>query len=373
MIIFRYLAREVYASTIAVSIILLLILLSGHFAKLLSEAAAGRLDAGVLFSVIGFMSLRFLEIILSLGLFIGILFSYGRLYVESEMTVLSACGISEKTLLAYTVAIAVPVALIVGMISLYLAPVGYKATHKIVAEQRNRTDFETIQAARFNYTRGGRAISYADSVSEDKKMLNNVFMASMNDDSKDVQPEILISSSGETRLDQETGRKYLVLKQGVRYVGEPGQTDYEIIEFDEYLQLLPQPDYRLAKRKETEGMSLLQLFEDPSHEALVAIHWRFSLPVLVVIIAFLAVPLSRTQPRRGRYNKLIPAILVYVFYVFLLQAVRGEAEKGEVSPVSLWYVHVLFVLIGLTLFNWPSITRLFQRQKNNNPPALQSA
>ena len=42
----------------------------------------------------------FIELILPLGLFLGILLAYGRLYLDSEITVLNACGISEKKLLS---------------------------------------------------------------------------------------------------------------------------------------------------------------------------------------------------------------------------------------------------------------------------------
>ena len=346
-------------SMAAVSLILLLILLSSHFARLLADAATGRLDAGVLFSVVGFMALRFLEVVLSLGLFIGIMFSYGRLYVESEMTVLSACGVSEKRLLSYTLLIALPVAIAVGGISLYLSPIGYKATHKIIAEQRNRTDFEAILPARFNRSDEGQSISYAGAVSEDKKQLIDVFMAHLNSEVEDKKPEILISKTGETKIVDTLGQKFLILKDGVRYVGEPGTGNYEIVEFEQYLQLLPEPNYRLAKQKETAGMSLQELYVDPSYEALVTLHWRFSLPFLVIVVAFLAVPLSRAQPRSDRYSKIIPAVLVYVLYVFLLQFVRGQAEKDSgISPMYLWLVHGTFLSLGLTLFNGPTLKRM---------------
>lgn len=48
LIIFRYLAREVLMSMLAVSLILLLIIISARFVTYLAEAAAGELDGGVL-------------------------------------------------------------------------------------------------------------------------------------------------------------------------------------------------------------------------------------------------------------------------------------------------------------------------------------
>ncbi len=368
MIIFRYLAREVLTTMLAISLILLLIILSGRFAKLLTQAASGQLDAGVLFTVIGFMALRFLELILSLGLFIGILFSYGRLHVESEMTVLSACGFSEKKLLMFTLMFSVPVAIMVGLISNYLAPEGYKTTHKILAEQRARTEFETITAARFVESDDGKSISYAGEISDDRKRLKDVFVAQMEQGANGATQSILIANKGRTQVDEKTGRKYLVLVDGRRYTGVPGQSDYELIEFEEYHQLLPQPTYSLPKRKETEGMSFIQLLNDDSKEAQVALHWRFSHTVLVLVTAFLALPLSRTKPRKGRYGKILPAILIYIIYVVLLEAARRQAEKhGGDSVLLLWWVHGVFFLFALFLFNFPNLSnrvkQLFARSE----------
>ena len=118
MLIFRYLAKEVLTVMTAVSIALLLITMSSRFVKYLAQAASGDLATDVLFSIMLFRIPGFLELIVPLALFIGILLAYGRLYVESEMVVLSACGISNRRLLGYTMLVAGFVALIVGSLSI---------------------------------------------------------------------------------------------------------------------------------------------------------------------------------------------------------------------------------------------------------------
>jgi len=83
------------------------------------------------------------------------------------------------------------------------------------------------------------------------------------------------------------------------------------------------------------------------------LQWRLSLPLLVFIVTLMAVPLSRVNPRQGRFLKLIPAILLYMAYLTILIAVRGALEKGKISPaLGLWWVHLLFLLIGLGLMYW---------------------
>lgn len=364
MIVFRYLARETLTTMLAVSVVLLLIIFSARFVSYLAEAATGKLDAGVLMILMAYKSLGFLELILPLSLFIGILLSYGRLYLDSEMTVLSACGLSDRKMLGYTMITTSFVAMVVALLSLYLAPRGIQASEQLLAEQRNRTDFETLKPARFNELDSGRGISYAESVSKDKQQLNKVFIAELPENFEEEAPSILIAQSGETVIDTEFGQKFLLLKNGRRYKGRPGDADYEVVEFEEFYQFLPEPDYDIAKRKATDGMSSLELYRDGSPLAQATLQWRFSLPVLVLVVGMLAFPLSRTKARQGRYNKLLPAILVYMLYLVCLNAARGAMDKGN-APVDglIWWVHALFFSLAMFLYALPHLTRRRQPQK----------
>jgi lipopolysaccharide export system permease protein len=89
----------------------------------------------VLFLIMGFRLPGFLQLILPLGLFLGILLAYGRLYLESEMTVLSATGMSQQRLLGMTMAPAALVALLVAWLSLSLAPLGVAQVQQIIASR----------------------------------------------------------------------------------------------------------------------------------------------------------------------------------------------------------------------------------------------
>ena len=101
------------------------------------------LDPGVLLLIMGFRLPGFLQLILPLGLFLGILLAYGRLY-ESEMTVLSATGMSQRRLLAYSMAPAALVAALVGWLSLGLAPQGIAEVDRILNQQDSLTEFDTL-------------------------------------------------------------------------------------------------------------------------------------------------------------------------------------------------------------------------------------
>ncbi len=119
----------------------------------------------------------FLELILPLGLFIGILLAYGRMYLESEMTVLLACGVSEGELLQKTLVGAMPVMLVVGAMSLFVSPWGMNQVEQIFNEQRKATEFEMLAPGRFqDFSSGGR-VTYTEALSDDKRQLQGVFIA----------------------------------------------------------------------------------------------------------------------------------------------------------------------------------------------------
>lgn len=346
----------------AVSAVLLLIIMSGRFVRYLAEAAAGKLDAGVLLTLMGLRLPTFLELILPLGMFIGILLAYGRLYVDSEMTVLHACGMSERRLVGYTLSTAVVVAIIVSVFSLYIGPKGVQASERLLAEQRSRTEFETLKPARFHKLSSHEGVSYAQSLSEDKRRLENVFLAGAAEQLDSFS--IITAKSGETLIDQVSGKRYLVLSDGHQYRGTPGELDYEVIDFARYSQFVPEPEYEARPKKETDGMSTLELWRSQDPKANAALQWRLSIPVLVMIIALMAVPLSRTQPRKGRYVKMVPAILLYIFYLVFANAARGMLEEGRApTPYLLWLIHGGFFMLAGLLLVWPRFVQTIAVRK----------
>lgn len=351
--------RDVLGTMAAVSIVLLTISLSTRFASYLAEAASGKLDAGVLLTLMALRLPGYLELILPLGLFIGILLSYGRLYVESEMVVLSACGVSQGRLVVYTLYSSAIVAVIVAAFSLYIGPIGVSASDVLLAQQRNRTDFERVKPERFFIAKDNRSVIYAESVSDDSQRLKHVFMAQLPDEGNPEQElTIRTAESGEIVIDPMNQRKYLQLKTGSQYTGMPGEVNYQVFEYERLLLHQPSPDYALKLKKVTDGTSTLHLFQETSHQSQAALHWRFSLPVLVMILGLLAVPLSRTQPRQGRYTKILPAIIIYLLYLVALNAARGKMEEeGQEYAVALWGVHGMFLLLALLLLYWESLIR----------------
>ncbi|ALN18173.1 LPS export ABC transporter permease LptF [Ectopseudomonas mendocina] len=358
MIVFRYLSREVLVTLSAVSAVLLVIIMSGRFIKYLAQAAQGVLDPGVLFLIMGYRIPGFLQLILPLGLFLGFLLAYGRLYLDSEMTVLSATGVSQQRLTAYSMAPALIVALLVGWLSLGLAPQGVASVARILSEQDALTELDTLVPGRFQSLRDGSRVTYSQELSPDRSELRGVFMSEKRfstDGRSERGITVLVAESGRQEI-QDDGSRYLILENGYRYDGEPGEADYRAIQYDTYGVLLPKPEVAIeaSEREATPTRELLGS-SDPRMQA--ELQWRLSLPLLVFIVTLLAVPLSKVNPRQGRFLKLLPAIFLYMAYLGLLIAARGALDKGRLpAALGLWWVHGIFFAIGLLLLYWERLS-----------------
>lgn len=365
MIVFRYLSREVLLTFSAVSAVLLVIIMSGRFIKYLAQAAQGVLDPSVLLMIMGYRIPGFLQLILPLGLFLGVLLAYGRLYLESEMTVLTATGMSEQRLLSYTMLPAVLVALLCAWLSFVLTPQGVQNVAQILSDQDGLTEFDTLMPGRFQSLKDGSRVTYAHELSSGRDELRGVFISEKRDirkpSLKDEGITVLVAKTGRQQI-QEDGSRYLVLHDGYRYDGTPGEADYRVIHYETYGVLLPQPSVEV-KVGERETMTTRELLGNPDPRMQSELQWRLSIPLLVLIVTLIAVPLSRVNPRQGRFLKLLPAILLYMTYLALLVAARSALDKGNI-PVSLglWPVHGLFLVIGLLLVYWqPVQLKLAQR------------
>jgi lipopolysaccharide export system permease protein len=357
LIVFRYLSRELLVTMSAVSAVLLVIIMSGRFIKYLAQAAQGVLDPGVLLLIMGFRLPGFLQLILPLGLFLGILLAYGRLYLESEMTVLSATGMSQRRLLAYSMAPAALVAALVGWLSLGLAPQGIAEVDRIFNQQDSLTEFDTLVPGRFQTLRGGSRVTYTRELSADRSELGGVFISETNvsrQTGKESGLSVLVAESGRQEI-QPDGSRYLILENGYRYDGNPGQADYRAIQYDTYGVLLPKPEVSM-ELSEREAMPTRELLGSDNVRHQTELQWRLSLPLLVFVVTVLAVPLAKVNPRQGRFLKLLPAILLYMTYLALLIAVRGALDKGRIPiALGLWWVHGVFLAIGLLMLFWEPI------------------
>lgn len=348
MILFRYLSRELLTTMLAVTLVLLLIMMSGRLINQLASAAAGEIPLEVVFFTLLLRMPSFLEMILPMALFISVLLSYGRLYAENEMSVLSATGFSERRLLTYTMIPGFSVMLVVGAFSLYLSPLGAEKMEDIYEKQSEMTEFELLAPGRFQSMKKGSRVTYTESLSSDKTIMRQVFIADGD--------TLMLADEGSQYFSPETGSRFLELHNGRRFELDPESAGLQVLEFERYgVKIADESEDRRKVRKDAVSTLDLLSSTDPKFQA--QLHWRISLIVMVPILVLIAFPLSKVNPRQGRFARMFPAIILFMVYISLLIAMRGMLEKERIPAIAMWALHGIYLLIGLSLLKGPELLR----------------
>lgn len=352
MILFRYLVKEVLVTTLAVAFTLLVIVISSRLVGYLALAADGSLAPGVLFGIILYRIPGFLQLILPLAFFVSVLLSLGRMYVDSEITVMSACGISQRRILGMVLAPALLIAAIVALTSLFLSPYTAGRVERMLNEADTATGLDLLVGGRFRYINEGRGrVTYVEQMDKQKHEMLGVFATdSARDQTTGAANQVVIlAERGRTEIDPESGDQFLVLSNGTRYLGQPGALGFQVMDFAEMGQRLqPRAADMVPRKRDTVPTADLLRSHDPIRIA--TLQWRLSLPLLVLVSALAAVALARTDHRRGRYGKLFPAFILFLVYFLVLSAARDAVGKERLDTVvGMWWVHAVFFALGLAL------------------------
>lgn len=346
MIISRYLFREVIATSISISIVLLGIVLSIRFIKYLDEVALGILDLHSLIFLILLRIPELLELILPLSLLLGILMSYGRLSSEYEMIALTTSGISQYHILGITMLPSSCIALFVACLSLYFTPEGINQSNLLVKKE---SSVNRIMVGKFYSLKNYPYVTYIRA--EDRKLsqYHDVFI--VEDKNKD-SISTLYADTAIVKKDKQ-GDYWLILKNGSNYTGVPGDSNYRLVNFE---TLGVKLGHKTPIKKGFSSLPTLDLIKTNNLAATAELQWRLSLPVSVFIIAILAVPLSRVDSRTGRFLRLLPATFTYLGYLSILSWSREALKKGTLNPtIGLWWVNGLLLIIALSLITWKDI------------------
>ena len=355
MRILRYLTRDILLHTFAVSLVLFLVVFAGRFIRYLAEAAVGSLTGDVLLPIMLFKLPGFFEMILPLGLFIGILLSLGRLYAESEMVVLRACGVGPGRLAFVVMVPALVVTVAVAALSWFIAPEGSARAQVLLDNPRSAEGLHMLNEGRFRKQRRGNYVTYAERIDDDG-LMHNIFVFERKHGSTKDLFTATFAREGEIVVADESGRRYLELRGGSRYRGEPGEPALEEVTFNLYGELIPESQNSLRRSGKVESFASADLWTSDEPRLRGALWWRLSLPVMVPAIAVIALALSRTDARRGRYAKIGPALVVLLLYFLSMTQGRSAIESGQ-GPGLMLIVHVGFALLALVLLQWERISK----------------
>jgi lipopolysaccharide export system permease protein len=338
----RYIFREIAQSWMAVTMVLLAILLTNQFARVLGDVAKDKLPKDAIFQIIGLTGLQYLTILVPIGLFLSIMMALGRLYRDSEMPAMMACRVGPVDIYRPLSWLLIPLTVAVGWLTMEVAPMALTEIERIGVEARRQADLASIEPGRFTSDSRAGTVVYAENV-VGAGTIENVFLQRQTDSGV----EVVIAERGEQVESDDPDTRFFVLHNGRRYEGIPGTANFRVMEFAEHgipyrLPEIEEPDL------EPRAMRTADLLTSTGSAEQAELHWRIGIPLATLILAVLAVPLSRSQPRQGRYGRLAIGLLVFIIYFNLLSAGKAWLEQGVVPVwLGLWWAHAVMLSMAL--------------------------
>ena len=333
-IIDRFILREVLKTLTVIILILLVVIFANQMVKLLGKVAGGALQSDLLLSLTGYQIIRVIPRLIPAAFFFALLWVLASMYRDNEMTALYSSGVSITRIYRAALFSALPIGLVTAVFSLYWVPWANTGVQQIKQQPKDMNDIGIIRPARFNAFRQGEVVVYAETQSADGKQLQQIFMQ----DQQQGKQGIVVAEQAYISTDSATNEQYVVLKQGRRYAGTPGTAEYSISTFGEYALRIPATE-TAPLNLQIAAQSSQQLWQTDNLYARAELQYRLSLPMAVMVFAFLAVPLARTRPRQDIYGRIALAVLIY--FVFInLQRVAERWMEQSITPawLGLWWV-----------------------------------
>ena len=345
MILRRYITQQVATNTLVVLGFLLVLMLSGRLIRYFGMAAQGRLDIGLLFTIIGYNLPTFVELILPLAFFVALMLVLGRMYIDQEMSVLFASGIDRGRVLALLLPLVSALFVLEAGVSIWAKPWGVRHSEQVWHKQSLASALDLIRPQTF--ISSGDYHLYVEAFDRDKRELRGLYVLNTRDDGRtDI---ITAERALQVPTREDDPMTLLDLYAGKRYTLSADSARYNQASFARYRISLQKPNIDKVTPQNVESQTIGKLWRARTESAAQAeLGYRVSLPWLMLIAALLAMPLAQVNPRQGRWLRLLPAVLIFASCAIAIISLKTAVSKQK---VSVWaYAWLLAALLLATLY-----------------------
>ena len=341
----RSLLREFGNLAVAVFATLFAITLTTQLIRYLGQAASGKLLSEAVLALLGFSALNYLPVLLSLTLFISVLMTISRSYRDSEMVIWFSAGLPLTAWVRPVLIFAAPLVFVIALLSLFLAPWANSQSEEYRRQLDSRDELSRIAPGVFRESANAERVFFVEGVAGDSASVQNVFVSSM----QHGRLGVMVSRRG-FQEKAANGDHFIVLADGRRYEGNPGEAEYRVMEFKRYAVRIETREAQSGQAS-ARALSTQRLLEEPREGNLAELLWRIGLPLAALNLALLAIPLAFVNPRAGRSANLVFALLTYMVYSNLISVSQAWVSQGKISfDTGWWVVHAAMFVLLLALF-----------------------
>lgn len=351
MIIIRYLVREMLKSQLAILFILLLIFFCQKLVRILGAAVDGEIPTNLVLTLLGLGVPEMAQLILPLSLFLAILMTLGRLYTESEITVMHACGLGKNVLVKAAMVLMLFTALLAAVNVGWLGPWSSRNQSEVMQNAKANPGAAALAAGQFQQSSDGQSVLFIENVKGNN--FDSVFLAQLRPKGN-ARPSVVVADHGHMNQ-RADGSQVVTLDKGTRFEGTAMLRDFRITDFTNYQAIVGHQAVTLDPN-DSDQASMESLWQSDKPDFRSELHWRLTLIFSVLVMALMVVPLSVVNPRQGRVLSMLPAMLLYLIFFLLQSSLRSSAAKGRIDPaIWMWAVNAGYLGLAVLLNMWDTV------------------
>jgi lipopolysaccharide export system permease protein len=344
----KMIAQELLKTFMAVLSVLVVIIVSQGFIRVLDKAIQGLISNKTMLGILGFKTIIASVAFLPAAIFMTILMVLGRMYRDQEMSVVFSAGGGPGSIYRAVFLVIFPLTLLAAGLSIYTAPWAESQIVQLTHQDAESSDLRGIGAGKFSEYSQGDLVFYVEKIGADKKM-HDIFVQNR----QHGNIEIINANSG--RMEELHDATYMILENGERIQGQPGTVNYVIETFAEYAVRIEAKETAVNFGRESVAIEVL--LKSKLKVDIAELQRRFSIPASIMLLGFIAVPLAQISPRGGVYGNMLVGFLIYFSYGNFVRLSQGWVVKDAIPVwVGSYGINLVLLLIGSVLlarlFGW---------------------
>lgn len=346
----KMVAADLLKTMLSVWSVIVVIIVSRRFIKVLDQAVEGQISNDVLMAVLGLKTIVAGVTFLPAATFMAVLMVLGRMYRDQEMSALQSAGVGPGAIYRAVFQFVLPLCLAAAALSLYSAPWAEATLKGLLDKDQQGADIRGIAPGKFSEYSGGDLVFYVEDIDNHKKM-HKVFV--QHQQKKRGMLAIVNAETG--RLEDLPDGRYMIMEQGERIVGHPGDLNYVLEEFDEYAVRIEGKES--AVEDSQAALPSRALWGSSKLADIAELQRRLAIPLGAAFLSFIAVPLAQLSPRGGVYGNILTGFLIFFIYGNLERVSQSWVLKATIPSWSgPAIVDGLLLIVGLIylvrFFGW---------------------
>ena len=336
----RYIFVEVIKPLAAVLGILTSLFACFSSARYLSEGITESLGVELMLRLVMLKTLIALEVLIPIALYVSIIIGLGRMHRDQEIIALRAAGVNGSRIVKSVLWVAIPVGIVVGLLSVQGRPWAYKDSYILDARANAELNTDRFQAGRFYGNEDSGRVVYIQEKDAGSGDMRNVFHYVNEQERR----EIILSRYAIQVRQEDNSRTEIHLHDGTIHRLYFDGSDDELVSFQKMVLFLDDSDTDIGYKRKAASTMELMFSEQPRDVA--ELQWRLSRPLVTILLALIAIPLSRSSPRQGRNEKIFTATMIFALYYNLSGLARTWVEQGTVGSFpGIWWLHILMIIV----------------------------